>query len=362
MNPHTRNSEELASDLVFALATRIAVNPAPTWPVPIFEAEAELYPDFIRNLLSALDGMKQAGADDREIAKYLESPTRIVELSYFLLGATQSGLEISDRRRLAGTLATTLAFARPIDTFCERGVNLLLDHAEVDSLAGAIADSARTNQIPSLARLRGALLSLMEILHVGIPQYGREVHGPYAVSPDLFMIVRDYFDFQMPEVLPSTADFPVKRIRISEVYSGTPAMVQFDISNHLTTRVRLQELLERFAIHVVETNGTGHRESVDILAETVLAELTRLLNITAEYTRWEWFRQHRRARYHYLTPLLQQSGRHLRKTYESSLSSPQPGIHREVEQWNDIPALELYERLCAELGLPPKRRLNGKRQ
>src|ERR1039457_6613113 len=97
-----RSSDELASDLVFALSSRITANPAPTWPLPIFEAEADLYHYFLRDMLSALDGMKATGATDQDVAASLRTPSRIVELSYFLLGASQSGLEINDRRRLAG--------------------------------------------------------------------------------------------------------------------------------------------------------------------------------------------------------------------------------------------------------------------
>jgi len=346
-----RSSDQLASDLVFALASRITAHPAPTWPLPIFEAEADLYPHFLHDMLSALDGMKETGAADQEIAACLRTPSRIVELSYFLLGASQSGLEIGDRRRLAGTLAAALARARPIDPLCERGASPLLNHAEVAELADAHESSARPDREMSLTQLRGALLSLAEILHVGIPQYGREVHGPYALSTSLFMIVRDYFDFRMPEVWPSTAKFSADRIRISEIYSGAPTIVHFDISNHITAQVRLQELLRSQAIHVLAADGTERTESADTLADTVLAEHTQLLNTTAEYSRDEWLRQHRRARYHYLAPLLQQSGRPIRKPPQSDLL-PDPGIHPEIERWHDIPSLALYRRLCADLGLP----------
>jgi len=38
------NSYTLAAGLIYELSKRMAINPAPTWPISILEAEAHLYP------------------------------------------------------------------------------------------------------------------------------------------------------------------------------------------------------------------------------------------------------------------------------------------------------------------------------
>jgi hypothetical protein len=83
---------------------------------------------------------------------------------------------------------------------CQNGANLLLEEHELAALVAAQEPTVQPEERVGLAHLRGTLLSLAEIIHIGIPQYGREVHGPYPVGRDQFMIVRDYYDLIMPEV------------------------------------------------------------------------------------------------------------------------------------------------------------------
>jgi hypothetical protein len=343
-----RDSEELASRLVLALVSRIVANPAPSWPLPIFEAEADLYPCFLHDLIDAFDAMRNVGGTDHDIASCLQSPSRIVELCYFLLGASRSGLKIEARRSLAVTLATALACTRPVDPLCRHGANLILGGTEAVDLGTLQVSVPQPGR--ALAQLRAALLSLAELLHVGIPQYGREIHGPYQLNPSSFMIVRDYFDFQMPEVWPPTADFPVNRIRLVEVYGGTPEVVRFDISNHMTAQTRFQDLVASYTVQVQAGAGPWSTADADTLTGTVLALHDEVLSSAVRYSQSDWRRQHHRARYHYLTPMLRFARRAASSPpLRASVTGP-----ADVEHWYGMLEARLYTRLCADLGLAPR--------
>lgn len=349
---------QLASALIRALAFRIVDNPAPTWPLPIFEAEADLYPDFLCALLAACDALQASGATENDLARRFRTPTRIVELSYFLLGARHSGLDLAARRRLAVHLATALSCARPADPLCQTGANRLLAQPDVARLASAQRPAVTPAKRLLMARLRAALLSLAEIIHVGIPQYGREVHGPYPVAQDQFMIVHEFLDFSLPEVWPATGTFPIESVRIAETYHGPHALVTFDISNHMTTPIPLRDRLAGTAIEIrpkgAKGGGIQAAGGGELLAE-VLALHSRLASDSQGFSRSEWLRQHRRSRYHYLKPLMI-AGEPAQPGPPEAQGALRPGEH--VMRMALSPASlsgmspeQLHGQLCADLGL-----------
>jgi hypothetical protein len=128
--------------------------------------------------------------------------------------------------------------------------------------------------------------------------------------------------------------------------------VTFDISNHLLTQVPLHDRLMRQAIQVWPAGETARAGDSNQLGKAAHMLHSRLLTEVAGFNRTDWLRQHRRARYHYLKPLLASNG------LAQQPSSEMPGARGPVtatpgaaEPWGDMSPEQLYRRLCADLGL-----------
>ncbi len=298
---------DLATDLLSDLARRAVGHPGPTWPVPIFEAEADLYPRFLRHMLDAF-GTIAAVARRIDGDPLDRPPSRVIEFAYFLFGARHSGMPVPDRRRLVERLAQEVAILRPADPFCQRGGNVLLREAEVICLLDwqhPVLDHAEEREH---AKTKAALLALVEFENLGVPQYGREIHGPYPVGSDGFALIRDHFGLNAPDLWPDTAGLSFDRVRVVETYVGQPAGLRFDISNHLYSEEPLSGRLVATAIQVVAPDGTiADVATHEIFAETTTL-LARLRRSCQEFQPEDWFRLHHRSRYRSLRSHVMASG------------------------------------------------------
>jgi hypothetical protein len=284
----------LVVGLLEDLAARIASSVPPSWPVPIFEAEASLYPFFIRRLLTGFDAVAHRDGTEH-VADLLRTPGRAAEFAYLLLGVRESNLDVSERRRLAAYLAYALRDLRPDDPLCRHGKNRLLP---ADRIRKAVSGSNEVGprDLGDVRRLRAALLSLAEFLHVGIPQYGREVHGPYELSGLGHAIVWSHLDLRMEAVWASSAQLAVDEVHVIEVYESGADCVRFDLTNHVVVLPRRAE--PRFArVYGVNSGACSPIHDVEALLADVLTAIDRLEQAAKTFTRADWLRRHLEARH-----------------------------------------------------------------
>jgi hypothetical protein len=345
------SAPEGLTQLLRPLAERISSSAHPSWPVPIFEAESYLYRYFLHRLLRVLDSLLDQSISWPDIAALFCRPSRIVEYCYLFLGFRFSDLDIPERIRLASHLIEVLSILRPDDTFCAGGTNRLIDQEQVDLLALEQRVLERQEQRRLVSCISAALFSICELIHVGIPQYGREGHGPYRTEPGRFMLIRSHYDLRLSELWPPLDKFPFDEIEIAETYKGTSNMVRFDLTNHLNASAEIQDGLEKVVIRGRFNGAVSVVENWQWLLKTILDTLEECLKSCHSFTRLDWLRKHLEARSIYLKPhcaLILQSYRPAQQEYDH-LNDPPP--YFAIEKTLSSPFDEVFALLCSNFGI-----------
>jgi hypothetical protein len=288
----------LLRQLVDDLARRIAATTPPSWPLPIFEAESYCYRHYLEWLLSVLDGAA-ARTTRMGFAELFRTPTRPAELSYMLLGLNESGLALGERQRLARYLVDAMTELRPADPLCRRGANDI--HASslaAKALSGPSMLVSATEH-SAMRRLNAALLLLSEFVHVGIPQYGREVHGPYRTDADNHTVVRSHFDMQVPEVWADAVAFNFDEVHVLETFHRSAHEPRFDLMNNPISEVP-ETTRVAFGIRAYAGDAPCDVSSVEALLGEVINAARRLREVTSRFTRADWLRRHLETRHWYL--------------------------------------------------------------
>lgn len=284
------------------LAERITSSQHPKWPITIFEAESYLYRHFMRKLLVILDTLIEQGKSWCSIATLFRTPSRVTEFCYLFLGVRFSDLDSAERLRLASHLIHVLSCLRPEDTFCEQGTNRLVDKNKIDSVVSDQSVLKTSRKRGVLSRLVAALFSMSEFVHVGIPQYGREVHGPYKVDSEHFVLIRSYFDLRLVKIWPFLESFLFDEIEIVQTYAGTPNLVRFDLTNHMTSSVALHERLKKAVVRVKSQGRVELVSDWDHLLEGILNTTDEYFRLCKGFKRSDWLCKHLEARHLYLKP------------------------------------------------------------
>lgn len=340
--------------LLRSLAERITSSTHPVWPIPIFEAESYLYKYFLRRLLTVIDSLLNRPIAWPDIAALFYMPSRVVEFCYLFLGLRFSGLGPSERIRLAAHLIKVLSCLRPYDTFCEDGVNRLADQDHVASLTREQRVLKSSDERRLVSRISAALFSMCEFIHVGIPQYGRELHGPYVVEPGRFTLFRLHYDLRLSELWLPLEQFPFDEIEIVETYRGTPNMAQLDLTNHLTLSAGLHARFEKVVIRG-RWNGTVRAiENWEWLLKVIVGTLDTCLKSAGSFTRVDWLRKHLEARCLYLKPhceLISHSHRPTHEEYNHLKDLPlSSGIEKTLAGTFD----EVFTLMCSDFGMAAK--------
>lgn len=304
----------LAVALIEDLSLRMSTATAPSWPIPIFEAERSLYPRFLRRMLTAFDAVaSQSGT--HSVAAHLRTPTRVAELCYLLIGVSESDLIAAERLRLATHLSTSLSHLRPRDPLCRSGHNLLNNVAPIWDYEAEFGARA---PIPAFMwaepkTVNAALLMLAEFLNVGIPQYGREIHGPYPLTNGTYVLVRAHIDLRLPEVWPDTADFPWDEVHVVERRTGSGASIRFDLTNHSIGAPLSLPPVETRIVGVRGGDRIAVEDSRALLRSTLLV-LDRLRRTTRSFGAEMWLRKHLEVRHRCLRSLWTAAGLDWRPT------------------------------------------------
>lgn len=294
------------NEFIERLAARIAGAGAPTWPVPIFEAEAYLFRHFLENLLAAIDAMRRQGAGYGEIAQRLKTPSRIAELGYLLIGARYASLQTAERQRLACHLVSCLAAIRPHDPFCDELGNCPLVYRITKD--ESIAAVGVLNDHEATSRLSGALLTLCEVLHIGVPQYGREIMGPYRIKNGRAFVVKRHFDLINTSLWRCTQSFPWRAIEVADVYASPGPTLQFDLTNHVAPGDERPPRRIGAVVTVERVDGDVTELGIEEAFETTQGLLSAALEECSDYREQDWLRAHVAARYDVILPLFAAAG------------------------------------------------------
>lgn len=339
-------SATLVADLLEDLSRRIGTAIAPAWPLPIFRAESSLYPRFIRRMLDTFDPVVRRGGN-QELARLLRTPSRVAELCYFLLGVSESGLDVPERLRLATHLTSALRQFRPEDPLCRSGLNRLQECACVIS-ADEIGGGSTAGPSDSRA-LSAALLLLVEFLHVGIPQYGREVHGPYTLRDDTYVMVRSHVDLRMAEIWSATGQLDYDDIHVVELCRGNSDHIRFDLTNH-SAALPSSTWSQGSLVYGVVNGSWSEIAHAEALLESILAVMDDLRDETRLYGDDDWLVRHLEARHWCLRSCAQHAGVDWRPTsddYELGYAQSASPNRDWGTQSND----DRYRYLLAQFGL-----------
>lgn len=262
--------------------------------------ESYLYARFPQAMLAAFDALETTAATLEERRSRLRAPARVAELCYFLLGLPYSLLSRDERRRLVCHLLAALETFRPGDPFCESGRNRLWGDDEVLALV-SVASPALGVHERCARHLRAALYALAEFVHIGIPQYGHEVHGPYLCSRRRCLLVRSYYDLTSNDISPPFARSAVPTLHLVTQYDCPPEALRFDLTNHLDFSA--EPAGERFV-----ALASGDRATAAI--GDIASHLSYVARIVCDYvqtakslSRRDWLLLHLRARHGVLRPL-----------------------------------------------------------
>ena len=129
------------------LADRITSSVPPTWPIPIFEAEAYLYKYFLRRLLTILDSLVAQSTPWPDIAAMFYMPSRVVEYCAHL---ARSAPEASIYVGVAGP-TDPIALARYAQR-CGVSVSLRALKTLGTGIARLVTNSDPKDQLVALAR------------------------------------------------------------------------------------------------------------------------------------------------------------------------------------------------------------------
>ena len=297
----TRADDDEAA-LLRGLARRIAQAGPPSWPVPIFEAESYLYRFFVRRLFALLRAAFDRKMSAGEVGSLVGTPTVVAELGYLLFGADHSDLTLSERSELAVILAGLIRALRPTDPFCELGQNRHIVVEEFLPQQPELRAVSTDRDRRGLNHLTTSLFALVELLQVGVPQYSREISGPWPSDSGHFMLVRDYFGLRPVDVWPFADGFPYDRIRIAEIFSGAPEEVHFDLTNHLSFLKPPGPALHQASVY----GYSGRWEPIAdwfALVEVVTENVVLGTRFTSSFSRVDWLRKHLEMRYLTLSPL-----------------------------------------------------------
>ena len=246
-----------------------------------------------------IDSLSDRGWNRSEIAELFGTPTRLWRLSHHLLqGLRASSASLLEQQNGILQILGLIRELKQDSAFLKDGANLILNNAEAQSLAAQVVDSDGA-AIQWSHRAAAVLWSYAEALYFVAHELGVEIHGPYIVSGDRVLFVRDFFSPRPRELWPELSSFfDFDSLRIAVIYSEFPGYL--DVYNNIYVDSGIS-LPSRALAAGVWVDGTAVRpEDLErvcgrgaqlISKVTSVVDSWSLVEIAARYTDIFWWRK-----------------------------------------------------------------------
>ena len=318
------------------------------WPMPYFHpAEGNFYlyapkNSFLVQLRSLIDGLRNKGVNDKDIALLFKKPSRIATLTFLFEGMRYSELTKEERVKLAIDILNYIASFRKEDPFCEEMRNILWDEHEVRDVLRKV----NLIPIPQLSRdksikirklasqINASLWLLCEYLYFNHHSIGHEFHGPYRLDNGLLLIVREYYDLKN-ELWSFSDKLPANQITSFEVYEKNTE-IKFDFFNRMRSATSLPSRLLKVRF---KEGGVEGEELDEDGMEDLLVSITNVakdaFKVISGLNREQLLEKYVETKYYILKPLAENLGlewKPSKEIYDFIKNVPPPKAIKEIFQ------------------------------
>ena len=239
------------------------------WPAPmvnLIEAvyyTMKYYPKFFLGLVKELEAK---GYSDIQIAELLKYPSRTAQNLWALQGKELTQLSKDELIEYAVKTLRYISLMRKSDLFCRDGMNILLSNKEVeDEISKTEFVNVDKSKREILSKFHTLSWLYTELLFFASHAVGHEFHGPYQLREGV-LIVREYFNFKIPEVYSFSSELSFDRIKILEIYDKK-LDIKFDIFNRIRSYVSISEHLKKFRLIINDIQINKMKEIENLLRE-----------------------------------------------------------------------------------------------
>jgi hypothetical protein len=284
---------------------------APKWPLELVQWVYYQSRFFPRECYCTIERLKkEKGLTSKEIARLLRYPSSIchwlyhpeahfgVKEEYWAKGLSrEQGIDYIEE------IIRMITSLRKGDPFCRDFRNILFNENEVNELLSS-QEFIRASETPNisevLSKLNVVLWHYCILLQGGLRVYSQEFHGPYRLSENETLFVKEYTRLKPVEVWGFASEFPCNEIIIYEVYKDME--IKIDILGHYWTSGHPSKRLTKVAISVNGRNMVDVAEVLDLYERCYEAFKKGTAHIK-NYRREDWVRKWIELGYFWLKPL-----------------------------------------------------------
>ncbi len=225
---------------------------AARWPMPILKStvEASIYSEPIaaKKFYEYILKLKKLGLSFEEIKNVFSYPSPLARMTMIFRSRAIWKLNQKQQLELYNYLGKILSLFYQEDAFCAKGKNILLVKSVVNKLIKKFKKQ-KSLTADLISQIDGRLWMYTETIFSRWHNLGHEFHGPYKISKNNFLIVKEWHDLQgLGQKIFS--NFPYKKIICYEFYKNS--QVTFDMHNRMSSS---RPLINSISKCFVEADG-----------------------------------------------------------------------------------------------------------
>ncbi len=211
----------------------LANTDADKWPIRSGRISRICLDEFSREFFADIQLLRQQHMSEQSIAALFEHPSHLWRMSHHLLnGLRLLDTPLENQQQAILTLLRLISYLKYGDIFCRSGANIIWSGAQVTDTTNDLQSLEEPNAARIVHQLAGVLWAYAESLYFVAHELSVEIHGPYKLSSDYSLLVRDYFDLQPSALWPLENTFvSPKKVCILVVYRSFRA--HLDVYNNL---------------------------------------------------------------------------------------------------------------------------------
>jgi hypothetical protein len=279
--------DEAAKDLLLHFRESIIIPLANTdadkWPIRSGRISRLCLDEFSSEFFADIHCLRQQNMSEHAIAALFGTPTHLWRMSHHLLNGLRlrsASLEVQQQAIL--TVLELISYLKYSDLFCSDGANIMWSPAQVTDAV----ENLQPIEVSSVARLvhqlAGVLWAYAESLYFVAHELSVEIHGPYKVSGEYSLLVRDFFDLQPYPLWPSINSLvPYQSVRIMIMYEHLKA--HLDVYNNLYVDSGRRLIDDAVSFQVLID---GHTASFLQIQDLILQASRAIEEISSEVNSW----------------------------------------------------------------------------
>jgi len=231
-----------------------------------------------------IDKLEEKGYKENDIANFLGGPSRICLFLFWMDGKKTLNMPKEDIERLAVKLITYISHHRRGDIWCRNGRNLIMNEDILSKITkdfkGFDLKGKDFEKIKnSVATINTTLWLYTELLYFACHAWGHESHGPYEITKDRYLVVREYYDLK-PTFWNFAENLVSDKITTLEIYDKK-AEIAFDMFSRTRSKGTPLNYLLRYDIKIGGIDG----KSIETIEELKKLEtnIVTTTNMAAEF-------------------------------------------------------------------------------